>query len=231
MIERVWREGGTFQEWGEQFDVRRWEEAMAAEGLSIEWYVFRHREEDEMLPWEHLTAGLHKDFLWQDWQAALAGSASRIAGGRLVTTAASAPATASSTSSPRRFRQPAAARERARISSTVDCCPNPSSRARSSAAARAPSSSAETVGAGMMRMRIRYTKLGKVRFTSHRDMARIWERSMRKTRSPVAVQRRIHSSPEDRLRLGAARGAESLAEYLDVELVERHEPDRRSARW
>ena len=29
---------------------------------------------DEVLPWEHLTAGLHKDFLWDDWQAALAGS-------------------------------------------------------------------------------------------------------------------------------------------------------------
>ena len=27
-----------------------------------------------MLPWDHLTAGLHKDFLWDDWQAALAGS-------------------------------------------------------------------------------------------------------------------------------------------------------------
>ena len=25
-----------------------------------------------MLPWDHITAGLHKDFLWQDWQAALA---------------------------------------------------------------------------------------------------------------------------------------------------------------
>lgn len=74
VIERVWRAGGTFQEWSECFDVARWEEAMAAEGLDLEWYVHRHRTEDEMLPWDHLSAGLHKDFLWQDWQAALAGS-------------------------------------------------------------------------------------------------------------------------------------------------------------
>jgi radical SAM family uncharacterized protein len=74
VIERVWRDGGTFQEWGEHFDVRRWEDAMAAEGLSIDWYVFRHRTEDEILPWSHLSAGLHQDFLWQDWQAALAES-------------------------------------------------------------------------------------------------------------------------------------------------------------
>jgi radical SAM family uncharacterized protein len=74
VIERVWRMGGTFQEWGEHFDLRRWEEAMAAEGLSLDWYVFRHRPEDEVLPWDHISAGLHKDFLWADWQAALAGS-------------------------------------------------------------------------------------------------------------------------------------------------------------
>ncbi len=72
VMERVWRDGGVFQEWSEFFRLSRWEEAMAAEGLSIEWYVNRHRDEDEVLPWDHLSAGLHKDFLWLDWQAALA---------------------------------------------------------------------------------------------------------------------------------------------------------------
>jgi hypothetical protein len=74
VLERVWRAGGTFQEWGECFDMRRWTDAMAAEGLSLDWYVHRHRTETEILPWAHLTAGLHHDFLWGDWQAALAES-------------------------------------------------------------------------------------------------------------------------------------------------------------
>ena len=47
---------------------------MEAEGLSLDWYVHRHRTEHEVLPWQHLTAGLHDDFLWGDWQAALAES-------------------------------------------------------------------------------------------------------------------------------------------------------------
>ena len=71
MIEHVWRRGGTFQEWSEHFDLRLWEDAMAAHGLSIDWYVTRHRHEDEVLPWDHVRAGLHKDFLWGDWQDAL----------------------------------------------------------------------------------------------------------------------------------------------------------------
>ena len=59
MIEHVWRNGGTFQEWSEHFDLSLWEDAMAAHGLSIDWYVHRHREEDEVLPWDHIAAGLH----------------------------------------------------------------------------------------------------------------------------------------------------------------------------
>ncbi len=72
VIERVWRAGGTFQEWSERFDLGRWLDAMAAEGLDPDWYVTRHRPREERLPWDHLSAGLHEDFLWDDWQSALA---------------------------------------------------------------------------------------------------------------------------------------------------------------
>jgi radical SAM family uncharacterized protein len=72
VIERVWRAGGTFQEWSEHFTLDRWLEAMHAEGLDPDWYVTRHRTRDELLPWSHIAAGLHADFLWDDWQAALA---------------------------------------------------------------------------------------------------------------------------------------------------------------
>ena len=73
VIEDVWRHGGTFQEWSEHFDLELWVDAHGrATGSSIDWYVHRHRTEDEVLPWDHISAGLHKDFLWQDWRDALA---------------------------------------------------------------------------------------------------------------------------------------------------------------
>jgi radical SAM superfamily enzyme YgiQ (UPF0313 family) len=71
VIEDVWRRGGTFQEWSECFDHPLWVESMARHGLSVDWYVHRHRTGDEVLPWDHISAGLHKDFLWQDWRDAL----------------------------------------------------------------------------------------------------------------------------------------------------------------
>ena len=71
VIEHVWRHGGTFQEWSEHFDLRRWQAAAGASGIDIDDWVHRHRTFDEVLPWDHLSAGLHKDFLWQDWRDAL----------------------------------------------------------------------------------------------------------------------------------------------------------------
>ena len=71
VLEKVWQEGGIFQEWSEYFDIDLWKNAMEEEDLLIEDFSYRHRDEDEVLPWDHLSAGLHKDFLWQDWRDAL----------------------------------------------------------------------------------------------------------------------------------------------------------------
>lgn len=71
-----------------------------------------------------------------------------------------------------------------------------------------------------MKLRVRYSKRGKVRFTSHRDVARIWERALRKAELPVALSTGF--SPRPRLSFGLAlpTGAESLGEYLDIELAD-----------
>ena len=93
---------------------------MAAEGLDPDWYVTRHRTEDEILPWDHIAAGLHRDFLWDDWQERAARrTGSPTAGGRRATTAGCAPTTRSSTSWRRRCRPRAAARAPARASGSA----------------------------------------------------------------------------------------------------------------
>lgn len=69
-----------------------------------------------------------------------------------------------------------------------------------------------------MRVRVRYSKLGKVRFLSHRDLARIIERAVRRAGLPVSYSQGF--SPHARLHFGLAlsTGYESLAEYFDVDL-------------
>lgn len=66
------------------------------------------------------------------------------------------------------------------------------------------------------RIRLSYTKVGKVRFTGHRDVAHLWERALRKARVPVAISAGF--TPRPRLAFGLAlpTGAESMVELLDV---------------
>ena len=70
-----------------------------------------------------------------------------------------------------------------------------------------------------MRMRLRFGKLGKVRFTSHRDTARMWERALRRASLPVAYTGGFSPRPKLSFGLALSTGHESLAEYLDVDLV------------
>ena len=76
VIEQVWRDGGRFDGWSEHFSYDRWmtaaEQALAGTGVDVDWYTVRERDYDEVLPWDHLDSGLDKDWLWSDWEDALA---------------------------------------------------------------------------------------------------------------------------------------------------------------
>jgi radical SAM-linked protein len=69
-----------------------------------------------------------------------------------------------------------------------------------------------------VKLRFRSTKLGKVRFTSHRDAARMWERALRRAALPVASTEGFTPRPKISFGLALPTGAESIAEYVDIEL-------------
>lgn len=72
-----------------------------------------------------------------------------------------------------------------------------------------------------MRARVRYAKLGRLRFVSAIDLGRVWERALRRARLPIAYSEGFHAHPKvsfpDALPLGYA----SLAEYAELRFTER----------
>ena len=68
-----------------------------------------------------------------------------------------------------------------------------------------------------MKVRVRSTKIGKVRFTSHRDAARIWERALRIAGLSIAATEGFTPRPKISFGLALPTGAESIAEYTDIE--------------
>ncbi len=74
-------------------------------------------------------------------------------------------------------------------------------------------------------VRLRFTKHGKVRFVSHRDVARAFDRAFRIEQLPLAFTEGFSPRPKVSFGLALSVGHESDAEYLDVELREPVDPD------
>src|SRR6478736_1988704 len=69
-------------------------------------------------------------------------------------------------------------------------------------------------------VRLRYTKRGKVRWISHRDVARALERAFRVTQLPLAFTEGFSPRPKVSFGLALSTGHESEAEYVDIVLAE-----------
>jgi len=73
VLERAHYLGCKFDAWSEQFKFEAWQQAFVDSGLSMEFYVNRVREDDEILPWEHISCGVKKEYLLKEKEKALKG--------------------------------------------------------------------------------------------------------------------------------------------------------------
>jgi radical SAM family uncharacterized protein len=72
VVERAWQLGARFDGWHEMPTLALWRQALEDTGVDLAWCSYRERDQREALPWDHLDAGLDKDWLWEDWQDAQA---------------------------------------------------------------------------------------------------------------------------------------------------------------
>ncbi len=70
VLERAVEKGCLLDGWSEQFKFDKWMEAFADCGLDPEWYAYRRRGKDEILPWDFIDAGVTKSFLWREKERA-----------------------------------------------------------------------------------------------------------------------------------------------------------------
>ena len=77
----------------------------------------------------------------------------------------------------------------------------------------------------VQRLRIRYAKRGRLRFASHRDLARALERALRRAGVPMAFSAGFTPHPKISYIGAAPTGAASEAEYLEIGLTERRDPE------
>ncbi|GHG92917.1 TIGR03936 family radical SAM-associated protein [Streptomyces lanatus] len=78
----------------------------------------------------------------------------------------------------------------------------------------------------MQRIRLRYTKRGRLRFTSHRDFQRAFERALRRAEVPMAYSAGFTPHPKVSYANAAPTGTGSEAEYLEIALTEARDPEQ-----
>jgi radical SAM-linked protein len=81
----------------------------------------------------------------------------------------------------------------------------------------------------VQRLRVRYAKRGRLRFTSHRDFSRALERALVRARIPMAYSSGFNPHPRISYAGAAPTGAASEAEYLEIGLAEVVDPVRLAA--
>lgn len=78
----------------------------------------------------------------------------------------------------------------------------------------------------VQRLRLRYTKRGRLRFTSHRDIARVFERALRRAEVPMAFSAGFSPHPKISWIGAAATGVASEAEYVEIGLAQICDPEQ-----
>jgi len=73
VIYTAWKNGAKFDAWEEGRHYETWMAAFEEHGIDPSFYTYRQRRTDEVFPWEHITAAVRKNFLFQDFRMSLEG--------------------------------------------------------------------------------------------------------------------------------------------------------------
>jgi radical SAM family uncharacterized protein len=73
VVYSAWAKGSKFDAWDEGKKYDAWIQAFEEHGLDPLFYTHRQRRTDEVFPWEHITAAVRKNFLFQDFRQSLEG--------------------------------------------------------------------------------------------------------------------------------------------------------------
>jgi radical SAM-linked protein len=201
VIEAAWRSGATMDGWEEHFDWKIWSDAFTRAGLDPQWYTSRERNTKEVLPWDHISCGVSRDFLLSEYGKGLAGEVTadcREAGCR-----------ACGACTPEQINALPPLRE-VLTDSDIEL-PTPQATQEADRPVR--------------RIRIVFGKKGDMRYLGHLEMARMFERACRRAGIPLSFTGGYSPKPRITFALSLPTGTEALAEWLDLELAEAWSPE------
>ena len=183
------RLGCRFDGWWEHFDKVKWAQAFENVGVDPRFY-HRRRELDEPLPWDHIDCGVRREFLLAEREAALQGAATPDC--------------------------------REGVCTGCGVCDFDEVKLRLNepvpfgayAVEVVPPQAAELA----QRIRVRFEKLGRMRFLSHLEQQTLFIRAVGRAQIPIRYSQGFHPHPKFSFATALSVGVESYAEYMDFEV-------------
>lgn len=225
VLHRAWHLGARFDGWTELFREDIWREAFLDTALNPSFYAHRERPRDEIFPWDHLSAGVEKEFLWEEYERALTED---------LTPDCRWDRCSKCGVCDHRIVKPHVHRGEAPVPNGVEedvpgRMPGDDGEPEAAGEDRAPSGASSVPHRQKMQSRFLYRlcygKYGKMRFLGQLEIAQVFSRAVRRARLPAAFSEGFH--PHVKLSFVGALplGFESLAEEAYLTLSEQVSPE------
>jgi len=195
LIEAAWKRGCRLDAWKEYFDPAKWYQAMEDTGVSAAVYAEQDYAGNAPLPWDHIDTGVTKDFLWKEYQNAVAAKSTPDCRTGCHACGLTCP--------------PRGSRAEDREASGAVLPPTEGSLSPG----RFP-----VVGISI-KIRLRYEKTAKARYLSHLETTTALIRAMRRASFPFKYTEGFHPNPKVSFGPALGVGSAGLKEYLDIELI------------
>jgi radical SAM-linked protein len=197
VLEEAVRLGCRFDGWTESFDFQKWIEAFQQCGIDLFSYAGRAFTLDDDLPWDHVKSGVTKEFLKREYQRALTAEIT----GNCRMVCEKCGIGCLDGASPALGKPPAPATTTGGTEH-----PRPRTSDRRTAAPEVTT-----------RIRMKFSKTGRVRFLSHLDFMTLVHRAVVRAGIPVSFSQGFNPHPKIAFGPALSVGMESESEYLDME--------------
>ena len=191
----AWNNGARFDSWTEHFNVDIWKKAFQNHSIDPDFYLLRHRDRDEIMPWDHIKPGVCKEFLAQEWEKALEGEKTPDCRERCLGCGVCDD----------RGISPVLFNGSHWFDETV---------------AAQPKQSTGT----FKRYRLHFAKLEKAQYLSHLELARLFIRAFGRSGLDLVYSGGYHPMPKVSFATALPVGVESLSEVMDIHVKDSEHP-------
>jgi radical SAM family uncharacterized protein/radical SAM-linked protein len=188
LLAKAYEMGCRLDGWSDHLQYDKWQEAIEACGIDVDFFTSRVRDLSEPLPWDHIDSGVSKEFLRQEWEKALEG-----------------------------LETPDCRDGECSLCGVCDFETVKPITFEADAKVQSSSPQAKEEGP-FKKLRVSYEKRGPAKFFGHLEMVRIFLRAFKRAKIPLRFSQGFHPAPKVSFGAALPVGTESLEEHFMVQV-------------